>query len=100
MQTWQKKEQAVRNIERTLHGCVDSEPDVKDKLNIALEVAQQELKDAADWITTAEQVLGGTYLQYISNLERQRRESQYLPNGIRTADGEPSPQVSDTHRRR
>ena len=95
-----EKEQEVRSIERALHSCGDSDSEAKDKLNIALQFAQQELKEAADWVTTAEQVLGGTYLQDIGNLERQRRESEYLPNGLRPADDEPMPQTSGAHRRR
>ena len=95
-----EKEQEVRSIERTLHSCGDSDSEAKDKLNIALQFAQQELKEAADWVTTAEQVLGGTYLQDIGNLERQRRETEYLPNGLRPADDEPMPQTSGAHRRR
>ena len=95
-----EKEQHVRNIERAILSCGDSDPEAKDKLNIALQFAQQELKEAADWVTTAEQVLGGTYLQYIGDLERHRQESQYVPNGYRPAEDEPMPQTSGSHRRR
>lgn len=95
-----EKEQHVRNIERTLLGCGDSEPEVKDKLNIALQFALQELQEAADWVTTAEQVLGGTFLQRIGELEKQRRESDFLENGTKFAEGEDYGKSIYTPRRR
>ncbi|MBR3043422.1 MAG: plasmid recombination protein [Oscillospiraceae bacterium] len=97
-----EKEQAVREIERSISGCGTSDPMVTDKLNIALQIAQQELKEAADWVTTAEQVLGGTYLQCIGDQERQRRESEYLYNGTKPADEgtQPETQIAVPHRRK
>lgn len=83
-----KKEQAVREIARTIEGGSISDPEVAAKLNTALQFAKQELQEAADWVTTAEQVLGGTFLQHIGELEKQRRESEYLENGTKFADGE------------
>ena len=53
------------------------------RLNAALIHAEHELRDAAELLTTAEQVLGGTYLQTIGGAERQRRESDYIPNGTK-----------------
>ena len=83
-----KKEKAVREIERTVEGGSISDPEVAAKLNIALEFARKELQEAADWVTTAEQVLGGTFLQQIGKLEQQRRESEFLENGTKFAEGE------------
>ena len=83
-----KKEQAVREIERTIEGGSISDPEVAAKMNIALQFANQELQEAADWVTTAEQVLGGIFLQHIGKLEQQRRESEFLENGTKFADGE------------
>lgn len=83
-----KKEKNVREIEQTIEGSNISDPEVAAKLNIALESARKELQEAADWVTTAEQVLGGTFLQHIGKLEQQRRESDYLENGTKFADGE------------
>ncbi|MBR3043642.1 MAG: hypothetical protein IKI45_04070 [Oscillospiraceae bacterium] len=83
-----KKENAVREIARTIEDGNISDPEVAAKLNIALELARKELQEAADWVTTAEQVLGGTFLQHIGELEKQRRESDFLENGTKFADGE------------
>ena len=62
-----EKEEAVRRIERTRDGCDSSDQELIMKLNAALIIAEHELRDAAELLTTAEQVLGGTYLQTISS---------------------------------
>ena len=76
-----EKEEAVRRIERTRDGCDSSDQELVMKLNAALIHAEYELHEAAELLTTAEQVLGGTYLQTIGDAERQRRESDYIENG-------------------
>ena len=78
-----EKEEAVRRIERTRDGGGGSDQDLIMKLNAALTIAENELRDAAELLTTAEQVLGGTYLQTIGDAERQRRESDYIENGTK-----------------
>ena len=78
-----EKEEAVRRIERTRDGCDGSNQELIMKLNAALTIAEHELRDAAELLTTAEQVLGGTYLQTIGDAERQRRESDYIENGTK-----------------
>ena len=83
-----KKENAVREIARTIEDGNVSDPEVAAKLNIALQSAQQELKEAADWVTTAEQVMAGTFLQTCAEIERDRKQSKYLENGTKFAQGE------------
>lgn len=78
-----EKEEAVRRIERMRDGCDSSDQELIMKLNAALIHAEHELSDAAELLTTAEQVLGGTYLQTIGDAERQRRESDYIDNGTK-----------------
>ncbi len=78
-----EKEEAVRRIERTRDGCDGSDQELFMKLNAALIIAEHELRDAAELLTTAEQVLGGTFLQVIGEAERQRRESDYIENGTK-----------------
>ena len=96
----EKAADAVHEIEHTIENSNLSDPEVAAKLNVALQSAQQELKEASDWVTTAEQVLGGSYLQCVSDIERHRKESKYLPNGIHTADGELLPDSPTSHRHR
>ena len=78
-----EKEEAVRRIERTRDGCDSSDQELIMKLNAALIIAEHELRDAAEFLTTAEQVLGGTFLQVIGVAERQRRESDFIENGTK-----------------
>ena len=96
----EKKAQAVHEIERTIENSKITDPEVAAKLSIALQSTQQELKEASDWVTTAEQVIGGTFLQHIGKLEQQRRESEYLENGTKFADGEDYGKSIYTTRRR
>ena len=49
---------------------------------------QKEFSENSDTLATAEKVFGGTYVQSLAAEERQRRETQYLPNGIKFANGE------------
>mgnify|MGYP004500224751 CR=1 FL=1 len=49
---------------------------------------QKEFSESSDTLATAEKVFGGTYVQSLATEERQRRETQYLPNGIKFANGE------------
>ncbi len=46
------------------------------------------LSESSNTLATAEKVFGGTYVQSLAAEERQRREAQYLPNGIKSANGE------------
>ena len=78
-----EKEEAIRRIERTRDGCDDSDQKLIMRLNAALIHAEYELRDAAELLATAGQVLGGTFLQVIGEAERQRRESDYIPNGTK-----------------
>ena len=78
-----EKEKAVQSIERSRDGCDTSDAETVMKLNAALSVAEQELREAADCLTLAEQVLGGTFLQEIGDAERHRLESDYIPNGTK-----------------
>ena len=78
-----EKEEAVRRIEQTRDDCDNSDQDTIMKLNAALIHAEHELQDAADLLTTAEHVLGGTFLQTVADAERNRKESKYVPNGTR-----------------
>ena len=78
-----EKEEAVRSIERAREHCNAADTETMIRLNAALTLAEQELRDAAEMLTTAEQVLGGTYLQTIGDAERQRRESDYIENGTK-----------------
>ena len=78
-----EKEEAVRRIERIRDGCDGFDQEAIRKLNAALIHAEHELRDAAELLTTAELVLGGTFLQTVADAERNRKESKYGPNGTK-----------------
>ena len=78
-----EKEEAVRRIEKTRDDCDGSDEETIMKLNASLLLAEKELREAADLLTTAEQVLGGTFLQTVAGEERNRKESKYVPNGTK-----------------
>ncbi len=75
-----EKEESVRSIERARAQRDASATETMMRLNAALTAAEKELRDAADLLTLAEQVLGGTFLQEIGDAERHRLESDYISN--------------------
>lgn len=48
---------------------------------------QKELAESSATLAAAEKVFGGTYVQSLCAEERQRREAQYIPNGVKYANG-------------
>lgn len=78
-----EKEEAVQRIEQTRDDCDGSDQETIMKLNASLLLAEKDLHEAADLLTTAEQVLGGTFLQTVADEERNRKESKYVPNGTK-----------------
>lgn len=78
-----EKEEVVRRIEKTQDDYDGSDEETIVKLNASLLLAEKELREAADLLTTAEQVLGGTFLQTVADEERNRKESKYVPNGTK-----------------
>ncbi len=78
-----EKEESVRSIERAREHCDASDTETMMRLNAAQTVAEKELRESADLLTLAEQVLGGTFLQEIGDAERHRLESDYIPNGTK-----------------
>jgi hypothetical protein len=51
------------------------------------EQAQQALAESAATFSVAEMVFGGTYVQHIAAEERQRRETRFIKNGLKLANG-------------
>ncbi|MCM1508102.1 MAG: plasmid recombination protein [Ruminococcus flavefaciens] len=50
-----------------------------------LQSAREKLKQSADIFSIAEKVFGGTYVQSLVGEERERRESEIIPNGLKNA---------------
>ena len=48
-----------------------------------LEIEKEKLKKSADIFSMAEKVFGGTYVQSLVGEEREKRESEFIPNGLK-----------------
>ncbi len=51
----------------------------------SLETEKEKLKESAEIFSMAEKVFGGTYVQSLVGAERERRESEFIPNGLKKA---------------
>lgn len=51
------------------------------------EQKQKALAESSATLATAEKVFGGTYVQHLVAEERERRETKYIPNGMKFANG-------------
>jgi hypothetical protein len=56
------------------------------ELEKSLSQEQTELKSAADTLTTFERIAGGVYIQSIIEAESNRRQSDYIGSGVKSAD--------------
>ena len=50
-----------------------------------LKSAQENFRQSADVFSMAEKVFGGTYVQSLVGEERERKESKFIPNGLKNA---------------
>lgn len=48
-----------------------------------LEAEKEKLRQSADIFSVAEKVFGGTYVQSLVHEERERQESEFIPNGLK-----------------
>ncbi|MDE5770302.1 MAG: hypothetical protein K2I06_01545, partial [Ruminococcus sp.] len=51
----------------------------------SLKTEKEKLKESAKIFSMAEKVYGGTYVQSLVGAERERRESKFIPNGLKKA---------------
>ena len=56
-----------------------------EKLEETLLPEQEQLKITGDLLAMTEKVIGGTYVQSLVREERERRESDFIPNGLKPA---------------
>ena len=50
-----------------------------------VQAARSELAEAADSFSTMEKIMGGTYVQSLAAAERDRREAEIIPNGLKNS---------------
>lgn len=55
--------------------------------SVEFETAQRELHDAAELVATMERIVNGSYIQSLVAAENDRRDSEFMPNGIRPGGG-------------
>ena len=87
---WRESEQRIEKARSYRQNVTDS-----------LRQAEKELREAVGYLTTAEQVLGGSFLQVLERQEDQRRkaESGTVPNGQTDADTPQEPPRMSSRRK-
>lgn len=70
-----------RNVDRLIAEESDNVAKLSEEVNRSKEI----LHKAADDYSMAEKICGGTYIQELVGAERQRREANYIPNGLKNA---------------
>ena len=56
-----------------------------EKLEEALLPEHEQLKTTSELLAMTDRVMGGTYVQSLVGEERERRESDFIPNGLKPA---------------
>ena len=64
---------------------IDNEMENFHKANYDYQTEKENLEKAEKLLSMAEKVMGGTYIQSLVSVERERRESKYIPNGLKPA---------------
>ena len=87
---WRESEQRIEKAKSYRQNVTDN-----------LRQAEAELREAVGYLTTAEQVLGGSFLQVLERQEDQRRkaESGTVPNGQTDANAPQEPPRMSSRRR-
>ncbi len=87
---WRESEQRIEKAKSYRQNVTDN-----------LRQAEAELREAVGYLTTAEQVLGGSFLQVLERQEDQRRkaESGAVPNGQTDADARQEPPRMSSRRK-
>ncbi len=71
---------------RNIYDLIETETENLRRTEETLRTESEKLKEASELVSAAEKVMGGTYVQTLVGEERQRRESKYVPNGLKNAD--------------
>ncbi|MDE6088455.1 MAG: hypothetical protein K2G25_08735, partial [Oscillospiraceae bacterium] len=62
---------------------IDNETESPRKKETDYQAKREKLEKADKILSMAEKVMGGTYVQLLVSTERERRESKYIPNGLK-----------------
>jgi len=69
---------------------IDNENVEIPKLEQSLSEMQAKIKDISETLTTFEKVAGGVYVKSLVDEHRQKLQAEYIPNGMKSADGDNS----------
>lgn len=84
--TLQKYPAITSNNYNNIDTLIANEISTQERLEIDLKTEKEDMKKSADIYSLAEKVAGGTYVQSLVADERQRRESDFIPNGFKSAN--------------
>ena len=76
----------TRNNYKNIDTLIDNEIQAQAQIERDLKIENENLKSTSDLLSTAEKVFGGTYVQSLVGDERQRRESDIIPNGFKSVN--------------
>ncbi len=68
-----------RNVDILINNQMES----VQQADAALSEERKKLQEASDTLSAMEKVMGGTYVQSLVGAERERRESKFVPNGVK-----------------
>lgn len=68
---------------RNVDILINTEMENVAKTEAVLAPEREKLKDVAEAFSMAEKIVGGTYVQSLVGDERERRESKFIPNGLK-----------------
>ena len=75
-----------QNNYKNIYDLIETETTNLKKAEESMEAESEKLKEASEILSTAEKVMGGTYVQTLVGEEWQRREAKYVPNGLKNAE--------------
>ena len=84
--TLQKFPNITEHNYRNIYDLIETETANLRKEGESMAAESEKLKEASEILSTAEKVMGGTYVQTLVGEERQRREAKYVPNGLKNAE--------------
>lgn len=76
----------TRNNYKNIDTLIDNELQTQAQIECDLKIENENLKNTSDLLSVAEKVFGGTYVQSLVGDERQRRESDIIPNGFKSVN--------------
>jgi hypothetical protein len=85
-ETLKKYSAITKSNYRNIETLINNELQNVTKFESELEIERKKLKETADTYSVAEKIFGGTYVQGLVAEERERRESNFIPNGIKNAN--------------